>query len=243
MTKKRLSMGLVVSTLGSLALALAGGCGSEGTAGPYKDCGKDGFICDPPGFPFVQVAAAVSDSCSGLVAECAPFATPPAGATTAHLSLPKDGTICLDGTIETGGWVGLVLPFSTANADGSKLLTSLNADRLGITQFTFTVDSPLTGGITMSATTIPAPPVDCPDVECFTGFDLMTAPGSGMRATFMQPGAQVAPFGSFEHSPALAFDTTSLEGVGFNPAVGSGDYAFCISDLRLRDAAGNEVTP
>ncbi len=94
----------------------------------------------------------------------------------------------------------------------------------------------------MSAATIPPPPIECPNVECFTSFDLVTASGSGISRSFTQPGAVSAPFAGFERSPPVKLDTKSIEGVGFTPAT-SGDYTFCISDFKLFDAAGNEVTP
>ncbi len=122
---KRLSFSLLVGTVG-----FGAGCGSAAsTPPPYKDCGKDGFICNPPGFPFVVVAGAVSDSCGGLVAECAPFATPPAGATTARLTQPVMGKICLSGTVEAGGWAAVVLPCATVTEDGNTFLTSLERGR------------------------------------------------------------------------------------------------------------------
>jgi hypothetical protein len=236
---KRLSMGLLIGALG-----LGFGCGSTASTPQAKEC-KPGFICPPvgssflPGFPFVAAAGAVSDSCNGLVAECP---NPPVGTTTANLTQPKSGTVCLSGTVETGGWAGLLLPVSTVSPDGSQFLTTLDAAARGITQFNATIDSPLTGGVTVGATTVPPPPVDCPNASCFVNFNLVTAPGSGMSQTFAQPGAVVAPFGGFERSPATTFDTTSVEGVQFNPAA-AGEYAFCISDLKFLDAAGNEVQP
>lgn len=241
---KRLSMvGLLVGALG-----LGVGCGSTASTPQFKDCGKDGLICPPggssflPGFPFVAAAGAVSDSCNGLVAECP---NPPVGTTTANLTQPKSpksGTICLSGTVEAGGWAGLVLPVSTVSPDGSQFLTTLDAAARGITQFSATIDSPLTGGVTVSATTVPPPPVDCPNASCFVNFKLVTAPGSGTQMTFTQPGPVSAPFTGFERSPATTFDTTSVEGVGFGPA-GAGDYSFCISDFKFLDAAGTEVKP
>src|SRR4029077_16941853 len=163
---------------------------------PFKDCDKDGFICDTRGLPFVSIVGAVTDYCGGLVAEC-PFDTknPPPGATTAHRTkpAPATGRVCLSGTVGTGGWATMVLPFSTGTPDGNRYLTNLNAEARGITEVDFTIDSPLTGIVVAGAATTPPPPLDCPNASCFTSFDLETAPLSGVRATFTQPGPQVAP--------------------------------------------------
>jgi hypothetical protein len=244
---KRLSTGLLIGILG-----LGVGCGSGGGS-KDPDCDKDGFICNPSGFPYVQAAVATSSLCGGLVADCDLAKNPPAGATTASLSQPVAGKLCLEGFIASGyQGAGLFLKFSTekllqvtANSGRDvEILKTFDATSLGITQVDFTIDSPLTGSIGVIATTTSPPvPASCPDqgIPC-TSFDLVTTPGSGMAMSFTQPGSQVAPFANFESTGGETFDTTALEDIRFYIGV-PGDYSFCISDFKFLNAAGAEVRP
>src|SRR5215471_3814444 len=68
---KRFSMGLLAGVL-----ALGAGCGGSGGS-QDPNCGRDGFICQPSGFPFTVVALATSDLCGGPVAGCALAQNPP----------------------------------------------------------------------------------------------------------------------------------------------------------------------
>ena len=234
---QRLAMGLLVGALG-----FGAGCGSEANQ-KSPLCGKESFICDTSGLPFVQGVVAVSDYCSGLVANCALPLPPPAGATTANLT-KQGGQVCMSGFLGTGGWTSLILPFSAVSDDGTTIVKSFDATSLGITQADFTIDSPLTGSIGVGAATTPVAPVDCPNASCYTNFTLATAPASGVAAAFAAPGPQVAPFANFYPTQGgnQPFDTIALEHLSFNPST-PGDYAFCISDLKFRNAAGDEVSP
>ena len=191
---KRLSIGLLIGMLG-----IGFGCGSGASGAHDPDCDKDGFICNPSGFPFVQAAVVVSSLCGGLVADCDLAKNPPAGATTANLSQPAAGKLCMEGFIapEYQG-AGLFLKLARekllqVNPNGGRdveVLQPFNATSLGITQVAFTIDSPLVGGFGIIATTTtPATPVNCPDqgLAC-TPFTLVTAPGSGMSMTFASLG-------------------------------------------------------
>lgn len=230
----RIAFALIAFVLASPLLLLSG-CGSSGAASTPKNvnCGKDGFICDPPGFPFAQTVLAVSDLCDGPIVSCSMGSNPPPASTTAHLTQPTAGQVCMSGTVAPGGWALLAVVFSTASNDGMRIERTFDATKLGITQVAFTMDSPLTGGVGVGAITTPVGPVDCPNASCFTSFDY---------ATFTQPGAEVAPFTDFvpQDGGTEVFDTTALQLVQFVTS-GAGDYAFCISDFKFLDAAGNEV--
>jgi hypothetical protein len=230
-------MGLLMGAIG-----FGAGCGSEATK-PYPLCGEDGFICETSGFPFVSVVIAISDYCGGLVGACTLPLPPPAGATTANLT-KQGGHVCLSGFVPTGGWTSLILPFSAVSDDNTTIVKSFDAARLGITQADFTIDSPLTGSIGVGAATTPMAPVDCPNASCYTNFKLATAPASGVAAAFAAPGPQVAPFANFYRAEGgnQPFVPNALEHISFSPS-GPGDYAFCISDLKFRNAAGDEVRP
>jgi len=234
---KRLSMGLLVGTLG-----LGAACGGSSVEDPA--CNVEGFICHPSGLPFVEVAGAASDLCGGYV-DCDLAKNPPAGSTTATLNQPQAGMVCLSGTVATGGWAQLVLQYAVFNTQSTKIVKTFDADARGITQAAFTIDSPPSSGVTVSAAVTTS--LDCPmsGFDCFTyGFDLMTAPLSAIPVTVTQPGPQVAPFANFEQTRSgvsQTFDTSALQYLFFG--VGTGDYDFCLHDFKFLDAAGNEVKP
>jgi len=228
----------------------AGSSGSGAGVAHDPDCDKDGFICNPSGFPFVQAAIVTSSLCGGLVADCDLAKNPPAGAATARLTQPVPGKLCMEGSIPSGG-AGLFLKLARekllqVNPNGArdvKVLQPFDATSLGITQVDFTIDSPIVGAFGMVATTTtPNTPVNCPDqgLACVP-FWLFT-PGSGMNTTFTLPGPQVAPLTHFESEGGESFDTTALEDLRFYTVV-MGDYSWCISDLKFRNAAGAEVKP
>jgi hypothetical protein len=235
---KRLALGMLVGALG-----LGGGCGSE--ASPIDPrCGEDGFICDTSGLPFAKTIIAVTDYCAGLVADCALPTPPPAGATTANLSKPAPGKLCVSGFLSQGGMVWLIVGFSEASADGMSIVKSFDANALGITQADFTIDSPLKGGVAVAASTTPPAPVDCPQISCFTNYDLATPEIAGVAAHFTAPGPQIAPFANFYQADGGSnpLDAVALEHLAFAPST-PGDYDFCISDIKFRNAAGDEVRP
>ena len=98
---KRLSMGFLAGMLG-----LGAACGgSSSSSSSVKDpaCNIAGFICQPSGLPFVEVAGIASDLCGGYPV-CDLAKNPPAGSTTATLTQPQAGKVCLSGTVATGGW-------------------------------------------------------------------------------------------------------------------------------------------
>jgi len=241
MTKrlKTVTMGLLLGACG------VAGCGSSAPSKPFPQCGLPDFNCDTSGVPFAQAVFATTDYCGGLVAECGNPLPPVAGATTADLT-KQGGQICLSGSIAMGGNVSLIVGFSQWNADITAIEKSFDASALGIAEVDFTVDSPLTGIVTASATTTPTAPVDCADATCFSNYLFGTAPNSGITAQYPAPGPEVAPFANLYlvNGAATAFDPVALENISFGPPRGfAGDYAFCISDIRFRDAAGNEVKP
>lgn len=236
MMNRLISMGLVVGVLG-----FGAGCGSGSDGGCVT---ADGWICNPSGVPFVQVAADISDLCGGPVAMCDLAKNRPPGTTTASLTQPVPGKLCLSGTVAPGGWAEMLLAYSVINKEGTAVLKKLDADKLGITQAAFTIDSPPSGGVAVNAA-VTGSLVCSPGEICFIyGFTLMTTPTSMLPLRITAPGPQVAPFANFQQTdPTMSptFDTSGLEHIDF--AVGAGDYNFCLHDFKFLDAAGNEVTP
>ncbi|MEP6654681.1 MAG: hypothetical protein ABJA82_15065 [Myxococcales bacterium] len=234
---KQLLMSVLLGTVGFVA-----GCGSNGTTAAHSCVSAEGLICQPSGFPFVTLAGASSDACAGSRLGTCP--DPPLSATTARLSTPEAGKLCLSGTVAANdGWAKIVFVFTAFNLERSKVLKVFDADALGITQVAFTIDSPPNGGVTIDAAVVTA--TDCPagPRDCFTqGFDLMTPTQTGILESFTAPGPQVALFTNFKQTRAgvsQIFDTSALQHLEF--IVGQGVYNFCIHDLKFLDAAGNEV--
>jgi lysophospholipase L1-like esterase len=127
------------------------------------------------------------------------------------------------------------------NQDRTEVLKKFDAKDLGITQVAFSIDSPPSGGVDVSAAITTA--TSCPgdSFGCFTyGFDLMTAAGSSVPADYTTPGRVIAPFANFIQAIGTqSFDTSALEHLVFG--VASGSYNFCIHDFKFLDAQGNEV--
>jgi len=235
---KRLSMGFLAGMIG-----LGAACGgSSSVDDPY--CKEEGFICHPSGLPFVEVAGPASDLCGGYDT-CDLAKNPPPGSTTATMTQPQTGQLCLSGTVATGGWAQITLQFAVFNQQSTKILKTFDADARGITQVAFTIDSPPSGGVGVSAAVTTS--LDCPmsAFDCFTyGFQLMTAPLSNIPLTITAPRPVVAPFAAFQQTRSgvsQTFDTSALQYLFFG--VPSGDYDFCLQDFRFLDAAGNEVKP
>jgi hypothetical protein len=211
--------------------------------GPRICVDRDGSICQPNGFPFVTLAEATSDACPGYSRDECPH--PPLSPTTARLTQPAPGKLCLSGSASaTDGWASIVLVFTTFNAERSKVLKVFDAEASGITQAAFTIDSPPRGGVTLDGSIVTA--TDCPASrgDCVTdGFNLMTASGFGIPASFVAAGPAVAPFADFQQTRAgvsQTFDTTALHDLEL---IVEGEYDFCIHDFRFLDAAGQVVNP
>jgi hypothetical protein len=234
---KRRWMGILFGTLG-----LAAACSSGASSTPAECMAQPGLFCNPS--PFVVAAFAVSDACGAQ--KCPLDGSAPLGATTANLTPPAAGKVCLSGTVAPLGYAQLIFGFTVDNPDGTKILTTFNADEKGITQMSFSIDTPPAAGLIVQAAITTN--LECPDsdLDCFnSGFTLMTAPASDIPVNITSSEPVVAPFVDFEQTPPRTvtekFDTSKLNFVAF--VVGPGDYNFCVDDFKLLDAAGNEVKP
>jgi hypothetical protein len=211
------------------------------------------YICSPNGFAFAQLALAISDYCKGPVANCALAKTIPTGETTANVSQPAAGTLCLSGVVAPGGWAQLGLEFLVYTSDGNAIASRFDAKALGITQVQFAVDTPPSGGLLVEAAVntdepCPSNEPECPTLcsniphDCFTyGFGLMTDPGSSVPLDITTTGTIIAPFGNFEQTvDNHNFDTSAIHHISFNLA-SKGPFDFCIHDFEFLDAQGNVV--
>ena len=231
-----------VASMGGAA-ASGGASNNGGAAGTSNTVTNDdpckAGLCAPSGFPFVNAAVAVSDACGGTCPLLAADTT--LGESTATLSQPETGKLCLSGVVSPGGWAQILLVFAVRSQDRTEILKKFDANALGITQAAITIDSPPSGGLSVSAAITTA--TFCPGdlTACITfGFDLMTAPGSSVAANYTAPGQVIAPFSHFKQVVGTqSFDTTVLQSLAF--IVGTGSYDFCIHDFKFLDAQGNEV--
>jgi len=233
------------SSLGG-ATSVGGAANSGGNAGTNSTSAAGGGsdpcqtgLCVPSGFPFVRSARAISDACGN---DCPMLAANTGvGETTATMSQPEAGKLCLSGIVSPGGWAQISLFFVDRSQDRTEILNRFDASALGITQAAFTIDSPPSGGLTVTAAVTVA--TSCPGdfTACIAyGFNLMTAPGSSVRAKYTATGSQNAPFANFLQTAGThSFDTSALLNLVF--VVGDGGYDFCIHDFKFLDSHGNEV--
>jgi len=200
------------------------------------------YICNPSGFPFVQLSLAVSDLCNGPVASCALGNSVPTGETSAILSQPVAGTLCLSGVVSPGGWAQLALGFSEPKPDGTGILRKFDASALGISQVQFTIDTPPSSGLVVDAAITISDSCPSNPLDCFTnGFELMTAPGSSVAVNITTSGTVPAPFANFKQTVnGHGFDTSALDHMSLNLS-SQGPFNFCIHDFKFHDALGNEV--
>ena len=222
------------------ALALPAACASGSSSPPSDPCASG--HCAPSGFPFVTSSRAISDAC---VDQGCPLlaANTPVGKTTATLSQPESGKLCLSGTVSPGGWAFLGVLFSVKSQDQTEILKKFDAAWLGITQLEFTIDSPPSGGVGVHAGISLSSTCTDDKLDCLSSpFSLMTGPSSSARVNITSPGRVIAPFANFKQTDGnQSFDTSALDDLGFD--VGPGSYDFCVHGFKLLDAQGNEVAP
>jgi hypothetical protein len=216
----------------------AGTVNSGGAAGRTDPCASG--QCAPQGFPFVSSSRAITDAC---VDQGCPLlaANTPVGETTASLSQPEPGILCLSGTVSPAGWATLGVLFAVRNQDGTETLKKFDADSLGITQLQFSIDSPPSRGVSVHAAVTVA--TSCPDDKfaCVSDdFSLMTEPSGSVPVSITSPGPVSAPFANFvQPGGSQVFDTSALDNLRFT--VGPGDYDFCVHDFKFLDAQNNEI--
>ncbi len=223
-----------------LAAGLATACGGSDPTGRGGD-----FIDHPEGFPFVVVAVAVSDLCPGNAAEsCALARNPPRGATQVFLTQPESGKICMQGSIGKGGWAFTVLSFTEYSDTG--VVSTFNAEKLGITQVSFTLETPPARGLSLMASVIKQYSCEPPGAACRLGGFYFTDSYSKDVVPFTHTQKVVAPFANFvqqyPETGSKTFDTTVLDGVYFESG-DAGPIDFCVSDFEFLDKDGKVVEP
>jgi hypothetical protein len=221
----------IAAIVASLAAVSGPSCGGSDAAPTQSSCEpRDGLICEPPGFSFVRFAVAISDYCSVTddPTSCPARTVPPAGSTTARLTEPASGKLCMAGTVATNGWAVLGLPFfDDLTPDGTpvKIFDPVAA---GVAALGFTIDSPPSDGIKPSAV---------------GGAHVELPANPGVPVVVTAPESLVVPISSFfsDGTPPVMLAPSDFQGIGFG--VSAGDYDFCVHDFKFLDAGGNEVTP
>jgi hypothetical protein len=205
----------------------ATGMGGVGDVAPGGDCagGPPGCVdnhnvfCEPEGFPGIDGAFAVALSCAG--ANCQP--------PNPTLTLPEPGKLCVSSAAPPGDTAGFHLSFPFD--------TPLDADALGITQLSFTLDAPPPGGVILDMSM--RIPCECANFlpACIAfGFQVPLT-GAGKHVVALTDVVQTD-----SKSPYPLLNTHSLEGFGFT-FIADAPYDVCVSDLEFLDADGNVVTP
>ena len=220
-------------------LGLTAGCDSTPVdLMPY--CATDkGVLCAPAGFPYVTQIGSRSDACPSGGQPC----DKPMSKTTATVSNPEPGKVCMKGTVAgREGFAWLIVKLDEWNKAMYHIVSPFDADALGIDQVSVRVDTPPTGGITMFATTSHKDQCFGGPPECYDSWDLMTGARTNVVKVISEPGVVTAPFADFAGvDPNQSFNTSHLGDFIF--VLGAGDYDFCVSDFKLLDANGNQVTP
>ena len=223
----------LASIIASLT-ALAGlpACGSSDAPSEQPSCqDRDGLVCNPPGFRFVVSAVAVSDYCFTTPenpASCPATTIPPTGSTTARLTEATTGKLCMAGTVASDGFAVLALRFfDSRNPDGT-FVTKFHPVAAGITAIEATIDSPPSGGLTLSR---------------IGGFHVERASNPGVPVVVTMPGSLMVPLSGFvsDDSPPVTLAPDDVQTLGFN--VPAGNYEFCVHDFKFLNAASHQVTP
>jgi hypothetical protein len=231
---KRTSVGLALGLLG-----LATGCDDSAVSTePYCKAVAGVNVCDPAEFPYVTELGTRSDACPdpGRGSCDAPLSE-----TTAVLSTPEDGKVCLKGTVAgREGFAWLIVQVSKWTEARFNIVETLDAKKPGITELRFNVENPPAEGLTMFATSAHTRHCDVP-AGCLNGFDFTTGPRSNIVKVIDESGPVRAPFTDFARSddPNLKLDTTQLAHFIF--VLGAGNYDFCIDGFKFVDISGNEV--
>jgi hypothetical protein len=208
----------------------AGGSSAGTAQGPDPLAGcvsEPGFICQPSGFPFVGTTWAFSDICDG--ADC-PL-----------LTQPEPGTLCLSGAAPVAG----ARPhFPLILIDGGHM-PPLDAAALGITQLSFTIDSPPPPGVFVGAGMVVETGARCFDNPrgCSAFFDLARVTTAGPHIAAFSDAVQRDAASSYR-----ALDLRVLGSILFGVydgefGVNESEYRFCVRDFKFLNDAGDEVTP
>lgn len=234
------------------AATLALGCGESGTeAGSVTK--SSGLECsgEPQPLPTLADGSAISADDAGLpfFGGAVTYANIDAGS-SAKLSIPELGTVCMSGSLVDGDDWGadMILSLAARANYGEKMVSLFDAGALGIEALKFRLDPPEGGRMKLAAEVVMK--CDCPDdpFGCVAGgrYTLAT-PDHTAPARFTEPTTVTAKLADFlphdlaeplEGTDRLAEFLLQLEAP--QQAL---DYEFCVSDVEFLDGEGNPVVP
>jgi hypothetical protein len=182
---------------------------------------------------------------------------PPSGTTTATITTPQPGKVCMSGRMDNG-FATMTLSFVPTEDVVAIRFTNpafangLDATARGITQLRFTVDSPPSGTQVQLRSVL----TNCGASTCTRG-DFYLSDGDpptpvviAGAGTANQSTTVTAPIAAFKKGPGpnpnWVLGPNNLTWLHVGPgdlAPMTGDYAFCVHDFALLDANGNEVQP
>jgi len=189
--------------------------------------------------PFGTAVFAISDACPSQRREAAPLPS----ATVADVTRQAPGKYCVNGEVTTGFAILLVSVDHINDRPTPPIHGPLDAPAFGITTLRFTLESPPSTGLQLSASHVvrecPASSSDCIQAGFYIlnesgAPELVTAAGTYTHALADYRPAAGTP-------AALALDTTRL--AGFELQINPGPFDFCVSDVELLDSAGSSVLP
>jgi hypothetical protein len=223
-----------------------------GTLGATAACGSD-HQSNSGGATTPICKGPPSDSCFLPVANV-PFViragTVTDGVSTARITNPAPGTVCLSGTLADAGptyanWGAiLVLDIAAWNQERTQV-SPFPAEQLGITQVQFTLDSPPATGIAPAVMEVlnlecPNNPGDClTAVPFYLKSEVIT---TARTITASLSAAEQPSWGD----PRLMLDPNRVYGLQFDGKTTQGttaDYDFCVHDLKFLGADGTEIVP
>ncbi len=169
---------------------------------------------------------------------------------TAIVSVPEPGTLCLRGTLAPRQQAEephaeLVLGVSPRGRGGTCILSPFDAQKLGITSLAFTLDQIPATRVLVTAAVIQK--TDCLDpFDCVAGgvYTLFTPDREDL--VLGKPGVNLAPFEDFvgnELDVPLDSSRLSLFTVRLVPIDRPLEFGFCVSEVGFLDAAGHPVVP
>jgi hypothetical protein len=170
---------------------------------------------------------------------------------SATLSVPQAGTICLRGTLAAFAasqfpYAELALFLEEYSLDGKCRWPLVDARAFGATSLRFSLDEVPDTHLFLTAATFQR--AECPESPygCVVGGTYTLRTHDREDLLLLQPGVNLALFEDFvgdELSVPLDTSRLSIFTLRLAPTNRALDFGFCLSDLAFLDAAGHEVAP
>jgi hypothetical protein len=189
---------------------------------------------------FGTAVFAISDACPSQRRGAAPLES----TTVADVKREAPGKYCVSGLLSTGFAILIVSVDHINDRPPPQFHGPLDAPAHGITQVRFTLESPPSTGLQVSASNVVRDECPFSSDDCIqSGFYILSEAGTPVNVT--EPGTYTHPLSNYRPGPGtpptLALDTTRLAGFEFQ--LNPGTFDFCVSDVALLDNANAPVSP